>query len=216
MSDSQPFSALRALFENATARIAALCAAGLIGSLMLCQPAFATCTVTNSFSNGTTADATQVNQNFTDVTGCVNSIGSPGQLAGTTTNDNASTGNIGEYHSCDALSSAPISLTSNTATNVCSVSVGAGDWQACGAVGFSGAPSGTTYTIGAINTTSATMPTEGIEAAYMNNSSTRGRYSTGCTRFSLAATATIYLIALEVFTGGYDGAVGELEVRRAR
>lgn len=49
-----------------------LVAAGLVGlaSMLTSTAAMAACSVTYSFSNGTTADATQVNQNFTDVANC--------------------------------------------------------------------------------------------------------------------------------------------------
>jgi hypothetical protein len=192
--------------------------------------AWATCSsYPNTLTNGTTADATQVMANFNcaaltsgatidspTFTGTVTGAYTRGQIVGTNTNDNASAGNFGEYHSCTALSSAPVALTSGTSANLCSISVTAGDWQACGAVGFSGTPTGVTYTIGSINTTSATRPPEGVEAEYLNNSATRGRYSTGCTRFSLTSTTSIYLIATELFSGGSDGGVGELEVWRER
>src|ERR1700761_8120287 len=44
----------------------------LLLSLIAVRSADATCSVTYTFSNGTTADATQINQDFSDVLTCTN------------------------------------------------------------------------------------------------------------------------------------------------
>lgn len=44
--------------------------ATLFYALLWAYPAAAQCTVTNMFTNGLTADATQVNQNFSDLASC--------------------------------------------------------------------------------------------------------------------------------------------------
>lgn len=49
----------------------------VVGMLLLGSPAMAACSVTNTFTNGTTADATQVNTNFSDLTSCAAPIVSP-------------------------------------------------------------------------------------------------------------------------------------------
>ena len=42
----------------------------VLGLMFASTAAMATCSVTYTFSNGTTADATQVNQNFADIVAC--------------------------------------------------------------------------------------------------------------------------------------------------
>ncbi len=60
--------------------------AGIGISTLLAGPAWATCSgVTYTFSNGTTADAGQVNQDFTDLKNCVNAGGGGNTFTGTVT-----------------------------------------------------------------------------------------------------------------------------------
>ena len=90
-----------------------------------------------------------------------NGASTPGQLPGTSTNDNASTGNVGEYQESSIASGSQIQLTTVTAANITNLSLTAGDWDCSGKVNFSG--SGTTVTTDFydwVSTTSATLPTE--------------------------------------------------------
>jgi hypothetical protein len=80
--------------------------------------------VTNIFQNGNTADATQVNTNFSGLVNCANNV-----LVGTTTNDNAPAGNNGEYVSSSVAKTTPVTLVSATPANLTSVSLSAGDWD---------------------------------------------------------------------------------------
>src|SRR5690349_16625741 len=54
-------------------------------------------------------------------------------LAGTATNDDAAAGKIGEYIESEVLSGSAVSLTTNTAANITSISLTAGDWDVWGA-----------------------------------------------------------------------------------
>jgi len=79
----------------------------------------------------------------------------PGQLPGTTTNDNASAGNVGQYITSSVASPGTSVGTTGSTVNITSILLTAGDWDVHGNVCFN--LSGTTATnlAGAINITTA-------------------------------------------------------------
>jgi hypothetical protein len=142
-------------------------------------------------------------------------------LTGTTTNNNAAAGKVGEYIESIVLAASAVSLTTGTQTNITSISLTAGDWDVSGAVVF--IPAGTTTVtqfIGAVNSVSATLPTSEQRLFVINQTSaTPGAqvgYSGSPRRFSLAATTTIYLIALSSFGTSTMTAHGKIAARRIR
>jgi len=112
---------------------------------------------------------------------------------GTTTNNDASAGYVGEF-----IDSAATNVTvATTATNLTSISLTAGDWDVSGIVQFYGGGT-VTYVVGAINTTSASFTGAVIGKSYVFGA-TYSVGGIGCAtlprlRFSLASTTTIYLI----------------------
>jgi len=152
------------------------------------------------------------------------SIGA-GQYTGTSTNDSAAAGLLGEYVVSTIASGSAVSLTNNTDANVTSISLTAGDWDVRGLVTFTGG--GTTNVtgalIGGINTTSATLPTPGPGYSNVFALSTGTFASDGAItaqivpmRLSLNATTTVYLIARAVFTTSTCSAYGSISARRVR
>lgn len=146
-----------------------------------------------------------------------------GQIPGTTTNGDATAGNVGEYVSSTILSGAAISLTSATSATVTSISLTGGDWDVWGAVGFV-ANAATTATIfkGGINTVAATLPTPPGNGAYAQIGLSVGAggpepiFSVGSTRISLSVTTTIYLVAQSTFAVNSMSAFGFVGARRRR
>lgn len=144
-----------------------------------------------------------------------------GQLPGTSTNDSASAGKIGEY--ITATNAFPgTSLTTGTPLDVTSISLTAGDWDVVGTVGFSpnGATTATSY-IGWISATSATLPGAPNGGAFFNlNFPFSAPHSlvmpTGKIRISLSATTTIYLSAQATFAVNTNSAYGFIGARRVR
>lgn len=137
-------------------------------------------------------------------------------IVGTTTNDNANAGSIGEFSTVTVGST---SIASATSTNITSVSLTAGDWDVSGNVFFV-AGSGDTITaiIAGVNSTSATLPTAPLYGQ-MFASITAGNASTILTptqRFSLSGTTTIYLVAQAVHSGGTATTQGFIRARRVR
>lgn len=142
-----------------------------------------------------------------------------GGIVGTTTNDNAAAGKVGEYISNSA---GPIATTSNTSLDVTSISLTAGDWDVEGTVLFTPAASTVPTRIRAgINTTSATIPSQPGTGSVLtlNLAFTTGSQQCaplGGSRLSLSATTTVYLVANTVFTVSTMDTYGFIGARRVR
>jgi hypothetical protein len=142
-------------------------------------------------------------------------------IVGTTTNDNANAGSVGELLSNDTLTT---SMTSTVGMNATSISLTAGDWDVTGIVQFN--PAGTTTTnqwVVGVSTVSATFGTVlgGIPNYMLLNgiSATAGsgqQFVAPVTRVSLASTATVYLVAQAQFAVSTMTASGFIRARRVR
>jgi len=144
------------------------------------------------------------------------------EVLGTTTNDAASAGYIGEYISSTLAIGSAVSLTTATTANVTSISLTAGDWDVNGNIGFIAA-SGTlgTVQIVSISQTSATLPTSPNGGAYAREeiafpATATQIIPTGTMRISLASTTTVYLVAQATFSVSTMTAYGFIGARRAR
>jgi hypothetical protein len=147
----------------------------------------------------------------------------PPQLAGivgTTTNNNANAGAIGEYISSQ-VTAGGTGLTSGVASNVTSISLTAGDWDVSGSI-FVNQAAGTTLSLvqASINTTSATN--QGATTGYCTYLQTTFTTSGGSgipvptLRLSLSTTTTVYLVVAATFGVSTAGAGGFLRARRMR
>lgn len=191
-------------------------------------------TITNSYSLGlggralgagvTNSYGLIVNPN----TGATNNFGSwlrgitiIDNYRGTTTNDNAAAGMVGEIVSATVLAGAAVALTSGTVINVTSISLTAGDWDV-NAVGVTSAAA--TTVVGAfgvgISTTSATfppLPSTGYSQT-QGGSVTQPFYhlNTGVVRISIAATTTVFLIGYSNFSTSTNAMYGQIRARRVR
>jgi Repeat of unknown function (DUF5907) len=141
---------------------------------------------------------------------------------GTTTNDNAAAGQVGEYIQSAVLQASAVNCPSGSTINVTSISLTAGDWDVSGNVNFIGAGSITFgYTIAAIATTSASLPDQSLWCI-TGPSSITGSTDLGCAaptqRFSLSSTTTVYLLGSCAFAGAGSsaGGCGLIRARRAR
>lgn len=138
---------------------------------------------------------------------------------GTTTNNNAVAGHVGEYISNSATG---VSVTTATPFNATSISLTAGDWEVSGVIGFiaAGSTVPTLYQVG-INTTSATLPTFPTGNNYQQFAATFGTgasnyVNAGPARISLASTTTVYLVGVSNFTASTMTASSFLKARRVR
>lgn len=134
---------------------------------------------------------------------------------GTTTNDNAAAGQIGEYISGTGTG---VTLSNGVAANIAMISLTAGDWDVSGNITFT--PAATTHpaTLGA--SCSSTSGAMGALATLIETTFTVGQpasFAAGCVaRFSVAATTTVYLVAVGFFTTAGMTAGGFIAGRRAR
>lgn len=162
-----------------------------------------------SFTTPTLGAASAASISFSSTTGII----------GTTTNDNAAAGSVGEYISSTVSGGSPVSLTTNVVANVTSISLTAGDWDVGGIVGFSlGTGTSVTYSTAAANSTSATLPALG---GYASNGTTSVPVTDPSLviptiRASLSTTTTYYLVAKAGFTVSTLGAYGMIWARRRR
>lgn len=143
-------------------------------------------------------------------------------IVGTTTNDNAAAGSVGEFVSSEVLIGSAVNLTTATAADITSISLTAGDWDVRGNVVFN--PAGTTTSnshIAWISTTSATLPTlpnKGAltESLVAYSAGNAPALETGTIRISVAGTTTVFLSARMVFLVSTANAYGFISARRIR
>lgn len=140
-------------------------------------------------------------------------------IVGTTTNNSANAGSVGEFVSSLVASGSPVSLSNNTPANVTSISLTAGDWDVQGNINFSGTAATVTGGSGGITSTSATVPVDGSEV-YDGTVTTVLSDTSSITlprkRFSLSGTTTVFLVASKAFSAGTVGAFGGITARRVR
>lgn len=140
-------------------------------------------------------------------------------IVGTTTNNDAAAGKVGEYVSSSVAINA-VSLSTATAANVTSISLTAGDWDVRGNIVYS--PSGTTSITlmnGGISSTSATLPATNLYVGWAGSATVPPGllgFEQAQQRFSLSGTTTIYLVTSATFTVSTLTAGGTLTARRVR
>lgn len=146
----------------------------------------------------------------------------PGQLPGTATNDSAAAGNVGEYIQSIILAASEVVLTNGAQKTITSIILTAGDWDVSGVVYHHPAAT-TSYTryIGSVSLTDNVLDTvpgrfaDFSQAALVTGGTTFNAIVPP-SRFSLAATTTVYLVALGNFTVSTAAGYGIISARRVR
>lgn len=137
-------------------------------------------------------------------------------VIGTTTNNNAAAGSVGEFQSSVVPDTTPVAITSNVAANLTSLSLTAGDWDVWGNI-VAQATTSISSIIVWISTTSATLPTdsgERVQVSGVTTSAINGLPPT-MRRISVASTTTVYISAYVTFTGTAN-IKGAMYARRRR
>lgn len=157
------------------------------------------------------------------VTGAATAASFTGPTIGTTTNDNAAAGQVGEVIASTVLVGSAVSTGTSLSThNVTSISLTAGDWDVHGAVTFHlglSAPTGLQAAIGLVSNSSPVVPSVGTVncVAPPPSIGTENFVTAGTCRISLASTTTVYLTETAVWPSGTGPtAYGFIEARRAR
>lgn len=155
------------------------------------------------------------------------SVVNSSKIIGTTTNDSAKLGYVGEFVTATLAVGSAISLSTNAGANIVSLSLTAGDWDLSGVVNFNQASlTATSFQSGA-SITSNTLPTQPGGSGLGTDSLSRfsvpvalltGVLSQQCgpVKLLIAATTTVYLVAQAAFSLGNVTAFGTLRARRIR
>lgn len=131
------------------------------------------------------------------------------------------TGYVDGFTSSTIPSGSAVSLTTLTPANITSISLPAGEWEVWGEVRVTGTATTAGGIIGAINTTSATLPNP-VVGARSNRDTGTGSFSgtgerqltVGTAKLTLTTTTTVYLIGYASFSGGTATAYGVICARR--
>lgn len=139
-------------------------------------------------------------------------------IIGTTTNNNAIAGTVGEFISSVIVSGSGVSFTNNTPTDLTSISLTAGDWNVWGNIFYTFAGGGASSSYGWISSTSATQPDISRICGQAFSSALLGNwgFETPIQRFSLSGTTTIYISGISVVNAGTITASGGIYARRIR
>jgi len=144
-------------------------------------------------------------------------------IVGTSTNNNASAGSVGELIEATLAIGSATSLTNGTPKTITSISLTAGDWDVFGSVGFTGTGTGIGNLTGCVSATDNTLETApnggafySMLAAFANLSGGNDVIPVGQRRVSIASTTTYYLVALCGFGGGTVSGFGYIGARRVR
>lgn len=151
---------------------------------------------------------------FTSTTGVV----------GTTTNDGAAAGSVGEFLSSTVLQAAGSGLSTATAKTVTFVTLTPGDWDVRGVVEFTG---GTTTTITYAGGSISTLPNSvqdsgsGYTINFLNNATVflttnPIAFNLAPVRFSVNTSTAAYLNAVASFGASVCSAYGGIQARRVR
>lgn len=164
-------------------------------------------TTSPSFTTPTLGAASATSLTFSSTSGII----------GTTTNNNAAAGSVGEFVSSTVTSGSPVSLSNNTPTNITSISLTAGDWDVYGN-GVALFLGNSSKTIAWVSSTSATLPAD--DSVFQITAVVVGACAQAIgispRRFSLSGTTTIYLSMEVTFSTSTTTGYGNLFARRVR
>lgn len=143
-------------------------------------------------------------------------------VTGTVTNATIPAGDVGEYQSSTVLVGSAVALTSNTAADITSLALTAGDWRVTGNVCVH--PAGTTtisVLSGWLNTTSATAPVAPGAGAYATKAATftagaEECFPVGSMRLNITAAGTVYLSTEDTFGTSTLSGYGFIDATRVQ
>lgn len=158
-----------------------------------------------------------------DTTGALSRSGGGGiQVQGTSTNDNAAAGEVGEYLSSVIVQGSAVTLSDAASANMTSLSITAGDWDVACNVSFLTAGGSSMVDVRtAVSTVTNTLPTfsSGLSgySFFSQTFNSNAIIPMTPTRVSIASTTTHYCPVFVDWTGGSGvSAFGTLYARRAR
>lgn len=151
---------------------------------------------------------------FTGAITCASIAFSTSGVIGTTTNNDAAAGSVGQLIEANI---GTVGLTTGVSANIGSISLTAGDWDVFGVAEYKGAGAITSIQAG-INTTSATIPNTGLYVQFNLpfTAGTNQDIPIPIRQISIPATTTVYLVTKVSFSAGAIDTYGYLAARRRR
>ncbi|SOD41310.1 hypothetical protein [Nitrosovibrio sp. Nv4] len=141
------------------------------------------------------------------------------EIGGTTTNDNAAAGQVGEYLSSVVLTPG-VSLTSAVDKNVTSLTLTPGDWDLSGVIVFLTSALTSITTLVASSSTTTNTTDVNHSDSHATSAFVPGLINLGVSvpvrRVSIAAPTTYYLVASAAFSADTLTAFGRIQARRVR
>lgn len=122
-------------------------------------------------------------------------------IIGTTTNNSAAAGSVGELMSVSILYAGRTSLTTGTLTNVMSLALTAGDWDVYGIFGIASTLSASLAGTVGFSSVSATLPDNALCNLFGNTSTSVASFIVPAAFFQLSAPTTIDMVVNVTFTG---------------
>jgi len=184
-------------------------------------------TIQTANPSGVLTNALTISQNQLVTVAAINAssltFSSTSEIIGTTTNNNAAAGSVGEFVSSVIANASAVSLSNNTSRTVTSISLTAGDWDLHGNISLNGgATTLLQYSSGNINTADNigdpslwNGPSLGVTGVAVFAENQYG-YQVPYTRISLSGTTTVYLVVIAGFTTSTCTASGGIFARRVR
>jgi hypothetical protein len=141
-----------------------------------------------------------------------------GGIIGTTQSTTANAGNVGQIFTSQIVAGTPVSISSNTPTDLTSVTVTAGDWDIWGNLTFLSNSLTVTSMMAWTNLTSATAPDQSLIA--MTQQNTPGGNNASCVvplqRVNVSTSTPIYISGQATYITGSLTMCGEIFCRRRR
>ncbi len=142
----------------------------------------------------------------------INGKGTGGvEIKGTSTNDSAAAGYVGEFMSASNLAASPIVFTTGIPKTLQSVTLTAGDWIVWGNI-FWTATTETSLAVG-LSTTTNTLPDASVTQRINPTVTANNGLSAPMLRFSVSGSTTVYLVGQVTGTGTMNGSGGIYALR---
>ncbi len=123
-------------------------------------------------------------------------------IQGITSGSNAPAGYKGEIISAAVLAASGVAMTNNTARNITSISLTAGNWYVLGVVSLASGTSNMTQSISWCSLTSATLPDNSIRSGQSSAATSQFNLPTAPLIVNTSSTITCYLSGYAAFASG--------------
>jgi hypothetical protein len=171
---------------------------------------------------GTMVASAEIRENFAAAASDIDNL-AHSMLLGVTDGSEAQPGQIGERLYTTILTANATPLTTNSVTDVLSLTLPPGDWDVLGYLATSGTSADISEVMVWLNSQSTTLPPPDLSADFavmmlniVNGMSTRTQLQTGPVRMLTGSATPIYLSCRLLWHSGTVSAAGSIRARRMR